>query len=153
MIRRESKRAHRAPHLRREHLPGPDTIDRLDNVAVGGAYHHEGPYDAALLARNRSLKISPLEAVRWTNEEALKATPSANLKDSLERHRPLDGVAYLAPGMTDLSGQRMEYEEGSNMMVDAGGNYKRWPGVVRQPQQSPVFLQFAEAFPIGVPPR
>ena len=130
MIRREGKRAHRAPHLRRENMPGPDSIDRLDCVQIGGAYHHEGPYDAASIARNRSLQISPLEAVRMTNEQALKATPLDKLKDSLERHRPLDGVAYLAPGMTDVSGRRMDYEEGANLMIEDGANYKRWEGVV-----------------------
>ena len=111
-------------------MPGPDTIDRLDCVPIGSAYHHEGPYDAASIARNRSLKNSPLEAVRMTNEQALKATPLDKLKDSLERHRPLDGVAYLAPGMTDVSGRRMDYEEGANLMIEDGANYKRWEGLV-----------------------
>ena len=129
IIRHESKRAHRSPHLRRGHIPGPDSIDRLD--IIGAAYHHEGPYDAALLARNRSHKSSPLQAVRASNEEALKATPMEKIQDSIERHRPLDGVATIPPGMRDLSGRVMQYEEGSNMMIEDGGNYKRWPGVVR----------------------
>ena len=128
-IRRESKRAHRSPHLRRGHIPGPDSIDRLD--IIGGTYHHEGPYDAALLARNLSHKTSPLQAVRASNEEALKATPMEKIQDSVERHRPLDGVATISPGMKDLSGRVMQYEEGSNMMIEDGGDYKRWPGVVR----------------------
>ncbi len=128
IIRRESKRAHRAPHLRRGHIPGPDTIDRLDNVM--GSYHHEGPYDATLLARNISPAISPLQAVRSSNRETLRATPIEKVKDSIERHRPLEGVAALPPGMRDVSGRKLEYEEGPNLMIENGGNYKRWPGVV-----------------------
>lgn len=127
ILRRENKRAQRSPHLRKERLPGPDTIDRLDNIM--GRYHHEGPYDAALRSRNLSAKESPLEAVKSTNEEALKATPMAKIRDSLESHKPLDGVAVIPPGMRDLSGHMMEYEEGTDLMIE-DGNYKRWPGVV-----------------------
>lgn len=128
MLKRETTIAYRAPHLRKQHIPGPDIIDSLDKT--GTAYHHEGPYDAALLARNITPKISPLEAVKWTNEKALRATPKEKIRDSLERHRPLDGVALIPPGMRDLSGNKMEYEEGTDMMIENGGNYKRWPGVV-----------------------
>ncbi|KAI9828910.1 MAG: hypothetical protein M1826_005833 [Phylliscum demangeonii] len=128
MLKRESKAAHRAPHLRKHHLPGADAIDSLDNIL--GAYHHEGPYDAALLARNTSFESSPLEAVRASNEKALEATPRELIQDSVERHRPLDGVSSIPPGMTDLAGREMRYEEGANMMIEDGGDYKRWPGVV-----------------------
>ncbi len=131
ILRRENKLAYKAPHLHRRHLPAPDTIDRLDNV--WGAYHHEGPYDATLYARNSSAKISPVQAVQSTNEEALKATPLEAIQDSLVRHRPLDGVAVIPSGMTDFAGRRMDYIEGPNMMLEHGGNYKRWPGVVRLP--------------------
>lgn len=131
MLKRETKIAYRAPHLRKEHIPGPDIIDNLDNVFT--TYHHEGPYDAALLARNMAPQISPLEAVKSTNEKALKATPKENIRDSLENHRPLDGVAVIPPGMQDLSGRRMSFEEGTDMMIEHGGNYKRWPGVVGNP--------------------
>ncbi|KAI9806917.1 MAG: hypothetical protein M1833_002575 [Piccolia ochrophora] len=131
IIRRESKRAHRSPHLKKKHLPGPDTIDQLDKV--GGTYHHGGPYDAALLVRNTSFESSPLEAVRGTNKEALRATPKANIKDSLDSHRPLDGVAIVPPGMHDYSGELMDYKEGPNMMIENGGNYKRWPGLDYHP--------------------
>lgn len=131
MLKRETRLAYRSPHLRKGHIPGPDSIDVLDDVV--GAYHHEGPYDAALWARNLSPETSPLEAVRSTNEEALKATPREKIEDSLVRHRPLDGVAVIPPGMRDLSGNEMRYEEGTDMMIENGGNYKRWPGVVRSP--------------------
>lgn len=128
MLRRDSKRAHRSPHLRKNHQPGPDTIDRLDTI--NGRYHHEGPYDAALLARNLSWESSPVAAVHDTNEEAMRATPRENIVDSVRKHRPLDGVAVVPPGMKDRFGREYDYKEGDNMMIWGGGNYKRWPGVV-----------------------
>ena len=92
ILRRESKRAYRSPHLKKKHLPGTDLIDRLD-VGPGDRYHHEGPYDAALIARNSSWETSPLAAVRDTTDEVLKATPRESVLDAIERHRPLDGTA------------------------------------------------------------
>jgi hypothetical protein len=97
MIKRDTKLANRAPHLRKKNHVGPDVIDSLDNIGPG-AYHHEGPYDATLLARNTSSTFSPVEAVRASNEEALKATPKEKIQDSIEKHRPLDGVAIVPPG-------------------------------------------------------
>ena len=131
VLKRESKLADRAPHLRKKHLVGPDTIDRLD--LVGGAYHHDGPYDATLLARNMSFTSSPVEAVATSNEEALKATPREKIMDSVQKHHPLDGVAVVPSGVTDREGRVYHYEEGTNMMIEGGGNYKRWPGVVSTP--------------------
>ncbi|KAF2217827.1 hypothetical protein CERZMDRAFT_92470 [Cercospora zeae-maydis SCOH1-5] len=131
IIRRDSKKAHRSPHLRKKHLPGPDTIDRLDPAISGRAYHHEGPYDAALLARNNSFEISPVAAVQHGNEETLKATPAENIRDALERHRPLDGVAQLPPGIPDRYGRVYRYEEGADLMHEDGPDgpgYKRWAG-------------------------
>lgn len=61
--------------------------------------------------------------------EALKATPVERIKDSVERHRPLDGVATVPSGMPDQSGRVYDYEEGADIMIE-DGNYKRWPGVV-----------------------
>ena len=128
IITRENKLAYRSPHLRRKHIPGTDSIDTLDIAFF--PYHHEGPYDATLLARNTNPLHSPVAAVRNTNEETLKATPPEMLLDSLRRHRPLDGVASVPPGMQDKHGKTYEYEEGTNMMIENGGNYKRWPGMV-----------------------
>ncbi|KAI9811349.1 MAG: hypothetical protein M1827_005509 [Pycnora praestabilis] len=134
MIRHESNRANRSPHLRKKHIPGADTIDSLDQ-ALGGAYHHEGPYDATLLARNTSFISSPVQAVMSTNEEALKATPQEKIKDSIDKHRPLEGVAAVPPGMEEaLSGRTYNYEEGENMMIADGGDYKRWPNVTYLPE-------------------
>jgi hypothetical protein len=135
MIKQDAKIANRAPHLRKKHHVGADSIDRLDDLA--SPYHHEGPYDATLLARNTSSTHSPVEAVRATNEEVLKATPRDMVKDSVEKHRPLDGVAIVPPGMVDRYGHSYNYQEGPNMMVDAnpeGGAYKRWPGVEYLPE-------------------
>ncbi|KAH6637878.1 hypothetical protein C7974DRAFT_149480 [Boeremia exigua] len=133
-IRKETKTAHRAHHLRKKNFQGADIIDRLDKSGVS-RYHHEGPYDAASLARNRDKKFSPVAAVQESNEEALRATPRENIKDALERHRPLEGVATVPPGMTDRFGRVYNYEEGTDMQRDPlnHGDYKRIPGVVYHP--------------------
>lgn len=131
IVRRDTKLAYRSPHLRKKHIPGPDTIDTLDTV--GGGYHHEGPYDATLWARNTNYKSSPIEAVKGTNQEALKATPEEKIQDSLRKHMPLDGTAAVPPGIPDREGRVYNYEEGTDMMVENGGNYKRWPSVVCPP--------------------
>ncbi|QIW95860.1 hypothetical protein AMS68_001378 [Peltaster fructicola] len=129
IIRRDSKKAHRSPHLAKRHHPGADSIDKLDPAFGGHAYHHEGPYDAALLARNTSFENSPIAALKTTNEEALKATPAENVKDALDRHVPLDGVAIVPPGMPDRFGRTYNYEEGADLMhesVNGEPGYKRW---------------------------
>lgn len=136
-LRKEAKAANRSPHLRKKHLPGADTIDSLDRSMLGGPYHHEGPYDATLLARNTSYKSSPVEAVRGTNEEAIRATPREKIKDSLDRHVPLSGTAVIPPGMAGVDGKPMQYEEGADLMreLDApGGAYKRWEGIKYLPE-------------------
>lgn len=131
VLRRDSKKAHRSPHLRKQHQPGADMIDRLDPAIGAKAYHHEGPYDAALMARNTNPKSAPLAAVERSNEEAIRATPKEHIKDALESHRPLDGVADVPPGMPDQFGRVYNYEEGTDMMREgpmSGPGYKRWPG-------------------------
>lgn len=133
IIRKDSKKAYRSPHLRKQHIPGPDTIDRLDPAIAGRAYHHEGPYDAALLARNTRPDHSPLAALQTSNEEALKATPQESIKDAVDRHKPLDGVASVPPGMPDRFGRTYNYEEGADLMHEDnndGPGYKRWAGKV-----------------------
>ncbi|KAL1303993.1 hypothetical protein AAFC00_000437 [Neodothiora populina] len=132
IIRRDSKKAHRSPHLNKRHIPGADTVDRLDSTGPTIPYHHEGPYDAALLARNTDYAISPIAAVANSNREALKATPAEKIKDALERHVPIEGVAMVPPGERDQLGRVYHYEEGTDMMRDPdapGGPYKQWPGV------------------------
>ncbi|KAI5243474.1 hypothetical protein E4T42_07303 [Aureobasidium subglaciale] len=132
MLRKDSKKAYHSPHLSKRHIPGADTIDRLDPTPNKLPYHHEGPYDAALLARNTSFDSSPVAALEDSNREALKATPAENIKDSLTKHRPLDGVAIVPPGQRDQLGRVYHYEEGTDMMREAnpeGGAYKQWPGI------------------------
>lgn len=150
VIKRETKLANRAPHLRKKHMVGPDTIDKLDWTS--GAYHHDGPYDATLLARNISSKSSPLQAVAVSNREALKATPREKIIDSIRKHRPLDGVAIVPPGIPDRHGRVYHYEEGANLMIEDGGNYKRWPGVVRPNSTlSPSLRTCLTSIPADVP--
>ncbi|KAL8950742.1 MAG: hypothetical protein Q9222_003239 [Ikaeria aurantiellina] len=128
MIARDQKLAHRSHHLRKNQHIGADSIDQLD--IAGGTYHHEGPFDAASMARNIDVKHAPLEAIAATNAEALKATPEEKIIDSVRKHRPLDGVAAVPPGQADRDGRVYTYEEGTDLMIEDGGNYKRWPGVV-----------------------
>ncbi|KAF2146790.1 uncharacterized protein K452DRAFT_315009 [Aplosporella prunicola CBS 121167] len=130
-LRREEKLARRSPHLNKRHLPGPDTIDRLDQI--GGKYHHEGPYDATLLARNTDIKTSPIAAVAESNAEALRATPRENIMDALEKHYPIEGTAAVPPGTRDRFGRVYNYREGEDMMIADGGNYKRWDDVEYRP--------------------
>lgn len=139
VIRRDSRKAYRSPHLNKRSLPGADTIDRLDPAIGGRAYHHEGPYDAALLSRNRDPKNAPLAALEDSNREALRATPRENIKDSVERHQPLDGVAGVPPGEEDRFGRTYHYREGADLMHEAANGepaYKQYPGAVRLTQSS-----------------
>ena len=132
MLRKSDKAAHRSPHLRKQHHVGADTIDNLDTIA-GTPYHHEGPYDAAMTARNRGAKNAPLAALAGSNAEALRATPREKVLDALEKHYPLDGTAVVPPGMVDREGRLFKYEEGTDMMRElnpGGGPYRRWAHVV-----------------------
>jgi len=112
-----------------------DTIDSLDTI--GGTYHHEGPYDATLLARNTSYESSPVAATMGTNQEAIRATPRENIIDSLTKHVPLQGTAVIPPGMAGLDGRTMDYEEGADLMREAdapGGAYKRYADLKYLPE-------------------
>ncbi|KAF2730064.1 hypothetical protein EJ04DRAFT_537493 [Polyplosphaeria fusca] len=131
-IRNDTKTAHRAHHLRKKNFAGADSIDRLDQ-SIGVSYHHEGPYDAANLARNMNWKHSPVAAVRDSNEEALRATPRENILDAVSRHRPLEGTANMPPGLPDRFGRVLDYKEGADLMREPGGDYRRWPGVQYAP--------------------
>lgn len=130
IIRKDSRKANRSPHLNKRHLPGADVVDRLDPALGGLPYHHEGPYDAALLARNTDPKTAPINALETSNAEALKATPRENVRDAVEKHKPLDGVAVMPPGVPDRFGRTLNYEEGADLMHERGEDegYKRWAG-------------------------
>ncbi|KLU88579.1 hypothetical protein MAPG_07565 [Magnaporthiopsis poae ATCC 64411] len=134
MIKRDVRAADRAPHLRKTRLPDTDTIDGLDTI--GGTYHHGGPYDATLISRNTNKMYSPVEAVKDSNMEALKATPKEYINDSLVKHVPLQGTAMIPPGGVDMTGNVMRYEEGADLMREPdapGGAYKRWDGIPYHP--------------------
>ncbi|KAI0876896.1 hypothetical protein GGS24DRAFT_498334 [Hypoxylon argillaceum] len=134
-IKRETRTADRAPHLRGPNRPQPDQIDALD--AIGPAYHHAGPYDAALASRNRDARHAPLAAVAASNREALKATPAANVADAVGRGVPLQGTASVPPGEVDYQGRVMRYEEGADVMREgdaAGGAYRRYEHVQYHPE-------------------
>ncbi|KAF7518317.1 hypothetical protein G7054_g13497 [Neopestalotiopsis clavispora] len=127
-IRRETKSAQRTPHLRKQNFARPDQIDSLDNI-TGYAYHHDGPYDATLASRNKDPRYAPVEAVKESNLEALKATPAEHIQDSLRKKVPLSGTAVIPPGQEDFAGRTMNYEEGADLMREedaAGGPYRRW---------------------------
>ncbi|KAI1807026.1 hypothetical protein F4811DRAFT_507890 [Daldinia bambusicola] len=135
-IKRATKAADRAPHLRKKNRTGADTVDALDTTGFGGIYHHDGPYDATLAARNRDKRYAPVEAVKYGNMEALKATPRENVVDSLEHHVPLQGTATIPPGELDYGGHVMQYEEGADLMREEdapGGPYKRWDHIKYHP--------------------
>lgn len=105
-----------------------DIIDGLDHTSPY-IYHHEGPFDAASARRNAVKKYSPLEAVKESNAEALRATPRERIMDAINRHRPLDGTGFYPPNTVGRNGQVYEYEEGTNMM-DEYGLFSRQPGNV-----------------------
>lgn len=132
ILKKEHRAADRAPHLRtRKNGPMTDTIDGLDTI--GGVYHHGGPYDATLASRNRNKQYAPVEAVKESNEEALRATPREYIQDSLTKHVPLQGTGTVPVGSSDMRGNVMNYEEGADLMREPdaqGGAYKRWDGIV-----------------------
>lgn len=136
-LRKENKAADRSLHLKKQHIPGADIIDSLDQSLFGGAYHHGGPYDATLLARNTNSKISPVYATRETNREALRATPKENIRDALDKHVPLQGTSTIPAGMRGYDGKVMNYKEGADLMREPdapGGAYKRWDHVKYLPE-------------------
>lgn len=135
MLKQDHRSVERKHRRQKSKNPPVDTIDALDK-SFGGSYHHSGPYDATLAASNINKKYSPLEAVKDTNMEAIKATPQAYINDSLVKHVPLQGTATVPPGEMDIGGRFMEYEEGADLMREpsaGGGAYKRWDGVVSIP--------------------
>jgi len=126
-IKRENKSAHRSHHLKKSSIPKADVIDRLGNVWGDNAFHHEGPFDATLASRQVP-GYSPIEAVRESTMAALKATPKANIIDSLEHHYPLQGTAIVPPGTKINENEEMPWYEQYDIET-RDGDYKRWPGM------------------------
>lgn len=136
MIKRDHRAADRAPHLHTHRRQQPsDPIDALDHTGPvpQAVYHHGGPFDPTMKSRNTNKMYSPVEAVKDSNMEALKATPAEFVQDSLDKHVPLQGIASVPPGMKDMGGRTMVYREGADLMREKdapGGAYKRWDDLV-----------------------
>ncbi|PTB68740.1 hypothetical protein BBK36DRAFT_1156990 [Trichoderma citrinoviride] len=118
-----------------------DTIDRLDTSGPNGMpmFHHGGPYDAVLPSRNWDPKTSPMAALSGSLAEALRATPQEYIADCLQQGVPLQGTATIPSGQLDYEGNRMDYEEGSNLVRDSDSiavsyqQYRQWDcGSVKQ---------------------
>ncbi|KAK4105683.1 hypothetical protein N658DRAFT_417512 [Parathielavia hyrcaniae] len=128
---RDHHAADRVPHQRRHRRLPSDVIDMLDlsGPFPGVTYHHGGPFDAVAMEFNTNSMYSPIDAVRDSNMEALRATPREYVQDSLTKHVPLQGTAVIPPGMPDFGGRTIHYEEGADLMREEdapGGPYKRW---------------------------
>jgi hypothetical protein len=130
---RARARGRTVTHPRRRPAPGLDTIDRLDDaaaLAAGGARrHHDGPFDAVLLAANAVPGAGPVAALAGSNAAALAATPRERVADAVERHRPLDGVADVAAGGRDRFGRWYDYSE-QNLMTEGNVGLGKAPGEV-----------------------
>ncbi|PSR82778.1 hypothetical protein BD289DRAFT_436846 [Coniella lustricola] len=135
-VRRSKSVGHHQQRRPKQKVFVPDTIDRLDDTAFGGYYHHGGPYDATRPSFNRNHKLSPIAATNEGNKAAWEATPREAQMDALLKGRPLDGVGIVPPGERAMNGQVMDYEEGEDLMRQmspGGGAYKRWPGIQYDP--------------------
>ncbi|ORY80395.1 hypothetical protein BCR37DRAFT_393758 [Protomyces lactucae-debilis] len=86
-----------------------DDIDQLDVTGLLG-YHHEGPFDATLAARQVP-GYAPLDAVQYGNNLAMRATGQSKMDEVMRGHIPLDGVASVAPGERDSTGELLDYED------------------------------------------
>ncbi|KAK3694851.1 hypothetical protein B0T22DRAFT_453593 [Podospora appendiculata] len=131
ILTQEHRAADRSPHLHNPRRRQPsDTIDSLDHSGPASVtYHHGGPFDPTMETYNKNKKYSPLEAVKDTNMEALRATPTEYVQDSLVKHVPLQGTAIVPPGCQDMGGRTMLYQEGADIMREreaGGGAYRRY---------------------------
>lgn len=110
------RRHHHQHHKSRpsRELP-PDIIDRMDDsVPPQLLRHHSGPFDAVTRSAYLSKNKSPLAALQHSNEEALKATPEASIRDSLYKHVPLQNTAIVPPGEHvpgGLPDETLDYQE------------------------------------------
>jgi hypothetical protein len=68
-----------------------------------------------------------LAALQHSNEEALRATPEISIRDSLNKHVPLQNTAIVPPGEHvpgGLPDETLDYKE-ENLIGDIG----RWQGI------------------------
>jgi len=109
------------------HLP-PDIIDLMDDsVPPSLLRHHSGPFDPVTRSAYLPPTESPLAALEHSTEEVLKATPESSIRDSLNKHVPLQNTAVVPPGEPlpgGLTEERLDYEE-ENLIGDVG----RWEGI------------------------
>ena len=116
-------------HSRRfpKELP-PDIIDIMDDSLPPALMrHHGGPFDAVAKSAYLSENKSPLAALERSTKETLKATPTISIRDSLDKHIPLQNTAIVPPGEpvpAGLSGEVLDYKE-ENLLGDVG----RWQGI------------------------
>ncbi|KAK4098507.1 hypothetical protein N658DRAFT_220351 [Parathielavia hyrcaniae] len=93
-LTREHHQADWVPHQRRDRrLPN----DVISGPFPGVTYHHGGPFDAVAMEFNANTMSAPIDAVRDSNMEALRATLAEYVKDSLTKHLPLQGTFRCHP--------------------------------------------------------
>jgi len=89
--------------------------------------HHSGPFDAVTRSAYLSSQRSPLAALEHSTEDILKATPEVSIRDSLNKHVPLQNTAVVPPGEHvpgGLPDEVLDYKE-DNLLGDVG----RWQGI------------------------
>ena len=105
-----------------------DIIDLMDDsVPPSLLRHHNGPFDPVTRSAYLLPHKSPLAALQHSIEEILKATPEVSIRDSLNKHVPLQNTAVVSPGELvpgGLPDERLDYRE-ENLIGDVG----RWEGV------------------------
>ena len=106
----------------------PDAIDLMDeSLPPSLLRHHSGPFDPVTKSAYLSQNKSPLAALEHSTAEILHATPEVSIRDSLNKHVPLQNTAVVGPGELvpgGLPDERLDYEE-ENLIGDIG----RWQGV------------------------
>ena len=116
---------HKSSHSRE--LP-PDIIDRMDDsLPPSLVRHHSGPFDAVTRSAYLSKNKSPLAALEHSTEQVLRATPEVSIRDSLNKHVPLQNTAVVPPGQYvpgGSPGEILDYKE-ENLLGDVG----RWQGI------------------------
>ena len=69
-----------------------------------------------LLARNTSHKFLPIKPIRGANNKASKTIPRENIRDILDKHVLLLGIAIISLGIVALDGQTTDRKEGVDLM-------------------------------------
>ncbi len=100
----------------------------------GRRSHHAGPFDPSLASRNYyqgKQGTAPMDAVQYTNQQALEATPQGAVYDSLRSHVPLQGTAGMGVAMGN------GYDGSQSPGGSSGyGMHHEGPAYPPQPQQT-----------------